>query len=182
MVPLRPSALTVASPGGLLRELKSELRVCTPIVDPAKPPDRATGMVIGVWDTGASGSVITQSVVDELEIQPIGMTKVHGVAGEHACPVYLVGLQLPMGVGFRSLRVTLGQLHGAQVLIGMDVITAGDFSITNASGVTKMSFRIPSQANIDYVKETNSMGTSRQERRAQERKSAKNKGKGRTNP
>jgi hypothetical protein len=40
---------------------------------------------------------------------------------------------------------------GIEALIGMDIITLGDFSITNHKGVTCMSFRIPSGHEIDYV-------------------------------
>jgi uncharacterized protein YecA (UPF0149 family) len=42
-----------------------------------------------------------------------------------------------------------------QVIVGMDVITLGDFSITNVSGLTMMSFRTPSLVAIDYVVEAN---------------------------
>ena len=40
------------------------------------------------------------------------------------------------------------------VIIGMDIITHGDFSITNVSGTKWLSFRIPSSRElIDYVVE-----------------------------
>ncbi len=42
-----------------------------------------------------------------------------------------------------------------EALIGMDVITLGDFSITNHNGSTCMSFRVPSGHEIDYVKNLN---------------------------
>ena len=42
------------------------------------------------------------------------------------------------------------------VLIGMDIITQGDFAVTNRCGRTKFSFRFPSQADIDFVSEDNS--------------------------
>ena len=37
--------------------------------------------------------------------------------------------------------------------IGMDIINAGDFVITNVEGKTCMSFQIPSVRRIDFVKE-----------------------------
>lgn len=52
---------------------------------------------------------------------------------------------------FFALNVTEGDLLGADVLIGMDVINNGDFSVTNHGGVTKFSFRMPSQNHIDFV-------------------------------
>ena len=40
---------------------------------------------------------------------------------------------------------------GTDVLIGMDVINNGDFAVSNHGGVTKFSFRLPSQGHIDFV-------------------------------
>ena len=37
----------------------------------------------------------------------------------------------------------------------MDIITLGDFALTNVNGNTTVSFRIPSVETIDYVKEYN---------------------------
>ena len=37
----------------------------------------------------------------------------------------------------------------------MDIITRGDFAVTNRGGKTTFSFRIPSQADIDFVKDDN---------------------------
>ena len=36
------------------------------------------------------------------------------------------------------------------MLIGMDIITLGDFAITNLNGQTVMSFRLPSSGRIDF--------------------------------
>jgi hypothetical protein len=163
-----PRALTISGSGPLL-ELKSEVRVGLPSVDPTKPSSKLTTPKTAIWDTGATGSAITQTVVDELGIQPIAMTVVHGVHGPETSPVYLVDFVLPMSVGVRGLRVTLARLYGADVLIGMDVITRGDFAITNQGGKTKMTFRVPSLADFDFVKTVNDQGKSRKDRRAAER-------------
>ena len=57
---------------------------------------------------------------------------------------------LPNNVGISALRVTRGKITGtADVLIGMDVITSGDFTLSNFQGATWFSFRIPSVAGID---------------------------------
>ena len=106
-----------------------------------------------IWDTGATHTVITQKVVDECELKPIGMAKVHTANGERNCHVYLVSIHLPNDVGITSLRVTEGVLSGdAEVLVGMDIINLGDFAITNKDGKTTFSFRIPSMTVIDFVK------------------------------
>jgi hypothetical protein len=172
--PLR-GALTLSAPV-LLRELKSTIRVGTPVLDMTKPPARVTSDVTAIWDTGATGSVITQAVVDQLAIQPITMTMVHGVDSQKITPVYLVEFYLPMGVCVPGLNVTLGELFAADALIGMDVISQGDFAITNLGGKTKMTFRVPSLVETDFVKEaadaekaSRPPQASREQRRAQKK-------------
>lgn len=116
----------------------------------AQPDVREFG---GIWDTGASGSVITKSVVSTLNLQPIDEQRVQTANGEREANVYLVNIYLPNRVVVSGVRVTDGDLLATDVLIGMDIINAGDFAITNAGGQTCMSFQIPSFRRIDFVKE-----------------------------
>ncbi len=110
-----------------------------------------------IWDTGATASVITQRVVDACGLHPIGMVEVHGVHGTQLSEVYLVHIGLINGVAFAAVQVTKGNLPVGEgdLLIGMDIITSGDFSVTNKGGVTMFSFRVPSIAATDYVLEHN---------------------------
>ena len=68
---------------------------------------------------------------------------------------YTVNIKLPNDVEFQALPVILGNLPGYDVLIGMDIIRLGDFAITHPAGETKFSFRIPSQADIDFARDDN---------------------------
>jgi hypothetical protein len=80
----------------------------------------------------------------------------HTAGGQGQADTYLFNIYLPNGVMFPGVRVAEAQLVGDQdVLIGMDIITSGDFSVTNCEGQTCMSFRWPSLKRIDYVPETN---------------------------
>jgi hypothetical protein len=73
---------------------------------------------------------------------------------------FLVNVRLPNGIAFSGIQVTKGNLgDDIDVLIGMDIITAGDFAITNADGKTCMSFRIPSLKKIDYAEEQRQLQT-----------------------
>ena len=40
--------------------------------------------------------------------------------------------------------------QGIDILIGMDIISKGDFAISNYDGKTQFSFRLPSQQDVDY--------------------------------
>ena len=109
-----------------------------------------------IWDTGATGTVITQKVVDALQLQPTGYTTVHTAGGIVDSPTFLVDVVLSSGVRVTELNVTLGNLYDSvDLLIGMDIIQLGDFAVTNFNGNTCMSFRIPSLHQIDYVEESN---------------------------
>ena len=107
-----------------------------------------------LWDTGATISAITQGVVSECHLTPIDTAMVYGIGGPELAEVYLVNIALPNRVVFTKTRVTKAKsIEGGDVLIGMDIINKGDFAITHPSGKTQFTFRIPPQADIDFVKE-----------------------------
>jgi len=106
-----------------------------------------------LWDTGASGSVISEKVASSLGLKFIGREIVYHVNGESKVKTYGVNILLPNNVGFPALKVTEGVLTGIDVLIGMDIISKGDFAITSFNGNTKFSFNVPSVYDIDFNKD-----------------------------
>lgn len=108
-----------------------------------------------LWDTGATGSVISQKVVDDLGLDVIRTTIVSGVHGHEESNVYLVNIMMPNNVVVPGVAVTKGDLGGNDVLIGMDIIKEGDLALTNYKGKTVFTFRVPSQEGIDFTKEIN---------------------------
>lgn len=144
---------------GIARALISSVRIGSPIPEPSKITkeirieDYTTSDFQAIWDTGATGTVITQSVADTCGLQPIGRTKVHTVGGEKESLVYLASVFLPNNIGITPITVTVGELGGdCDVLIGMDIISKGDFAVTNKDGKTLFSFRMPSTERIDFEK------------------------------
>ncbi len=151
-------ALTIRSDKGILRVLQSEIGVSLPFL--GEPPKDNEGLVIktfkGIWDTGATGTVITKKVVEALELKPTGQAEIHTADGKSIKNTYLVNIHLPMNLGIQNVKVTEGVLHSdTDLLIGMDIITLGDFSITHSNGQTVMSFGIPSCESVDYVQKIN---------------------------
>lgn len=110
-----------------------------------------------IWDTGATNSVIMQPVIDKCGLQATGMARVQHAQGAADCETFLVNIGLPNKVMVTAVRVTRGDLPDTDVLIGMDVINLGDFSVTNVNGITKCSFRFPSIEHVDYVQEANTL-------------------------
>ena len=109
-----------------------------------------------IWDTGATGSMISQAVIDACGLKQIDTVNIsHAQGTTKDVPVFLVDVYLPNRVAVIDLRVARVELRNVDVLIGMDIINRGDFAVTNLGGNTKFSFRMPSQADIDFVVEDN---------------------------
>ena len=140
-------SFTVKARNGLLRVLITEVRIHI-----SNNPKNCK--ISAIWDTGASGSAITTKVVKELGLVPTGMANVTTANGEVIQNTYTLDIGLPNEVLIQGIIATevSALASGCDALIGMDVITLGDFSITNHNGLTCMSFRVPSAHEIDYVK------------------------------
>lgn len=109
--------------------------------------------VIAIWDTGATASAISKNVVDSLGLVPTGKGKSSTAAGIIDVDTYTVNILLPCNVGFSSIQVSCNDMGGVDMLIGMDIISRGDFSITNYNGHTKFTFQTPSTHDTDYYLE-----------------------------
>ena len=139
---------------GLLRVLQNKVEI-TAGFDPNKTPANRQASFktfTAIWDTGATGSAITQKVVDQCGLKPTGMIRTCHADGEVRAEVYRVNILLPNKVAFSNVRVTKLRLAGSDALIGMDIINYGDFAVTNTEGQTIFSFQIPSIQRIDFVK------------------------------
>jgi hypothetical protein len=109
--------------------------------------------VNAIWDTGATHTAISKRLADKLKLIPVGKTEVNGVNEVTIVNTHLVNITLPNKIGFVDCRVTEAlNLGEFDVLIGMDIIMCGDFSVSHANGHTKFSFIIPPNLeHLDYV-------------------------------
>lgn len=140
---------------GLLREIITDC-----VIFPLSAPSSAQSNVIqskdghqfkAIWDTGATNSVITENVVNTLKLTSTGFADVDHAGGHERTSTYKVSIGLPNHVAFPFVTVSLGKIKGADVLIGMDIISKGDLAITNVGGKTIVSFRVPPVKKIDFV-------------------------------
>lgn len=152
------SALTTKF-NGLSNRIVTECHISFPF-DPKinkgeKPPKLSKSMAL--WDTGSTASVITEKTAAVLGLIPVSKTMVSHAGGESRQNVYLINIYLPNKVVIPNIRVTECQDTSGTfgVIIGMDIIVLGDLAISNFQGKTTASFRIPSIATTDYVKEYN---------------------------
>jgi predicted aspartyl protease len=109
--------------------------------------------VVALWDTGAGISLIRPEVAKNLNLLPISKMYISTPTDEDVpTNVYLVNFYLPNRLKIPNVMVVEGIPSECDVLIGMDVIGLGDFAVSNYNGKTMFSFRMPSMAEIDFVK------------------------------
>lgn len=133
----------------------TECSICKDF-DPADTVAASNAQYITVnalWDTGCSGVAISQRVIDALGLIGNGVTNVHNAGKTYQSSYYPIAIKLPNKTDIHFLRATLAQTHGFDILIGMQIISKGDFAITNYGGQMCMTFRIPSIKREDFVAE-----------------------------
>ncbi len=107
------------------------------------------------WDTGVAYSCISNELVNKLGLKPIKTVLLETSDGQIQSNVYTINLVLN-----KDLQISIDvnsevgiEDKGIQCLIGMDVISLGNFAISNYNGKTCFSFRYPSKGLIDFTEE-----------------------------
>jgi len=138
---------------GIARELCTQATILDPI------SGKSTGLTRVIWDTGATASALNMNVISNLGLTPTGQIQVHTANGTTICATFLINLILPNGLTVQSLNVSGGNLGpNTEMLVGMDVISAGDFTVQNLNGKTHFSFCYPPFENkYDMLQKANTL-------------------------
>ncbi|MDR1744158.1 MAG: retroviral-like aspartic protease family protein [Planctomycetota bacterium] len=109
----------------------------------------------GIWDTGATNTVLSGRVAAKMGLSPYRVTKTATASHVIECPVYMISLLLPLNVFIFNVPVTAMEFPEPDIdfLLGMDIIHLGDFAITHSKDRTKYTFQIPSTHDIDFREE-----------------------------
>ena len=105
-----------------------------------------------LWDTGADTTVISSKIVKALNLNPSGRAELTGINSSSQSNTYAVHLLLPTGNLASYVEVIEDDGIAYDMVIGMDVISKGDFAFTNRDGKSVFSFRLPSEEHIDFDK------------------------------
>ena len=99
-----------------------------------------------LWDTGATTSGLTQDLINRTGLSPIkrGITS-NGVTGEFSTDVYRISISINDFWSCGGIQAIRYDLDDCDLIIGMDVISQGDFAVKNVNGKTVMTFRYPPQ-------------------------------------
>ena len=134
-------------------EIITDVGVVPPFL-PNQPSPEVLAMK-ALWDTGATHCCITKTAAERAKLPAIGRAIVTGVHGSQERDEYYVNLMLPNQVMVSRVRATeCDEVEGTfDVIIGMSVITLGDFAISQPENETIFTFRIPSIEKLDFVEQ-----------------------------
>ncbi len=99
--------------------------------------------VLAMIDTGATGTVISRGLADQLGINPVGTTLINTPSHTNVnCHQFDVQIVFPNNVGMQSIVVTEASLQGQhiQCLIGRDVLRHGVLIYTGYDNSFTLSF------------------------------------------
>lgn len=144
-------SFTVKTEDGLLTALGTPCHVSQAFNPANGVPEYPRIQFNALWDIGAVKSVITQRVVEACGLKPIKAIKsvlLQGVNGLEKSEAHVVNIYLPSKITAHEFTVVSKDAGDVwwDVLIGMDIISTGDFSVRNVNGKTEWSFSVPSSA------------------------------------
>ncbi|MBI5729560.1 MAG: SEC-C domain-containing protein [Ignavibacteriales bacterium] len=153
--PIKEARAFTTKFNGIAREIINDIGVSLPITPQNKNDFSSVEIhqTKALWDTGATNSAITQTIIQKLKLVPIGQAQVQHAKGISNSDVFLVNIYLPNKFAIPFVRVTEATNIAGHfdIIVGMDIIALGDLSITNFNKKTTVSFRMPSMQEIDYI-------------------------------
>ena len=131
------SAIETEFPG-IVRAVVTEIGIVTGMIGSVTEVVKCGAL----WDTGAIYSVISKSFAEKLGLFPTDTQRAYTAQGFYEASIYRVDIMLPNNIVVKGLQIGDGELQDFDFLIGMDVISLGDFHLTN-NGNTIFKFVIP---------------------------------------
>jgi len=87
-----------------------------------------------LWDTGANQTNIGKHIIEQLNFIPQSSKRLVGIKGDVLTNTYIVNLKLNDKIVFNDIEVIssdIEEICGFDAIIGMDIISQGDFYITH---------------------------------------------------
>ena len=97
-----------------------------------------------LWDTGASCSCISERLARKMGLHPVDTGVGISTIGQQDITYYIVDVCLTPEMIFRNIKIAGFPLenHDVDFIIGMDIISKGNLSVTNKNGNTEVKFTI----------------------------------------
>lgn len=127
----------------------TECKICPPVdFANGEMPSKVYTSQNAMWDTGATNTLISPRIVKALGLKPFGKSGISSANGIVETNTYLVHVGIPSGSVVTNILALEDENDDYEVVIGMDIISRGDFAFSNHEGHSTFSFRIPSQEEI----------------------------------
>jgi len=94
----------------------------------------------GVFDTGATCSVISAALAEKLRLPVVGRSPMTTASETIEAPKHYVNFLLPNQTVMSMCRVLAAPLVDCDFLLGMDIISKGDVSIVSRQGFLVLTF------------------------------------------
>jgi len=104
--------------------------------------------VNAIWDTGTAKTTISTFVVEKLNLTEIGKKKLGGIDTIVDASIHKIDFAISDSIIFKDIEIVSSNFQSQyiDVLIGMDIITQGDFHITHlVNGEIRFDFVYPSE-------------------------------------
>ena len=97
-----------------------------------------------LWDTGSSGSCISERMARKLGLHPVDTGVGVSATGQQDITYYIVDICLSPEMVFRNVKIAGFPLENNNVdfILGMDIISKGNLSVTNKEGKTEVKFTL----------------------------------------
>jgi hypothetical protein len=111
--------------------------------------------VNALWDTGASITAVSDRLAKMLDLTRIGFAEMGTARGNETTSTYFIDVKLRGIPPIADVSVVEFVGQGQfDIIIGMDIMSLGDFAVTTGAGRTVLSFRIPpNDVSIDYAEQ-----------------------------
>jgi len=101
--------------------------------------------VKALWDTGSNRTLINPRLIEKFNLQSTGNGFLDTISDKEVpSKLYNINLTLPGKIELPNIEVIGGETKGCDILIGMDIISQGDFVVTNFNRKTTFIFHKPS--------------------------------------
>lgn len=97
-----------------------------------------------VWDTGAMITIAAHCMAREFPVDPVETGTSISATNRSDSDIYLATLELPGGIVFENIEIWDVDLevHNADIVIGMDIISQGRLVVEAVNGIPMFSFEI----------------------------------------
>lgn len=113
-------------------------------------------IVNAIWDTGATNSCISRKAIEQIALLPKENRNFYSALNSEIkeVPMYKVDVIISNDIYYDEVLVAESntEIQGFDFIIGMDIISQGDFAISNCNGKTTFVFRTPSEGFNDLNK------------------------------